>query len=96
MRGLIPPFLGSSLLWLMLFCLPIAQADEPVSRSKAAAIALAAFGGKVLSVEDVEKDPQPLEGEAANIQSNARYEVKLLQSGGRVKVVHLDEFGHIL
>lgn len=96
MLALARRFIGWGLAGFLCISIPIVGALEPVTRSKAAAIALAAFGGKVLSVEEVEKDPLPTEGESANAQPNVHFEVKLLQTGGRVKVVHLDEFGQIL
>ncbi len=80
----------------LLFFTAVAGAAEPVGRSKAAALALAAFGGKVLSVEEVEKTSQASDSDNPAINPEVFYEVKLLQSGGRVKVVHLDAAGNIL
>ncbi len=81
---------------LALLAMPQLWADEPVGRSKAAAIALAAFGGKVLSVDEAENEAASSEPEEPQAGPEVRYVVKLLQDGGRVKVVRLDAAGKIL
>lgn len=56
----------------------IAQADSNNGKSKAADAAKAAHGGKVLKVEEVEKNGHKV------------YRVKLLLDGGRIKIVTVD------
>ncbi|MEY4590503.1 MAG: hypothetical protein RL497_2579 [Pseudomonadota bacterium] len=71
----------------------VACAEESaISRTTAAQLAQQAFGGKVISVDEVEPQPTPIESEEPSPQTNARFVVKLMQNG-RVRVVNLDSHG---
>ncbi len=65
--------------------------DAPISRTQAAQIAQQQFGGKVISVDEVEPRSNPTDGEDVE-QAGTRFVVKLMQNG-RVKVVNLDDQG---
>lgn len=101
---------GSSLL-LSALATPLWADDDPIGRSRAAAIAQNAFGGKVLSVDEervptLDEQDEPASGAPASPETapdlalppveNLRYVVKLLQQGGRIKVIKLDATGKIL
>jgi nitrous oxide reductase accessory protein NosL len=87
------------------FCLLLALAaasasaeESAISRTQAAQIAQQKFGGKVISVDEVDSTPVINEDEnpqAPSSQNNARFVVKLMQSG-RVHVVNLDAQGQQL
>jgi nitrous oxide reductase accessory protein NosL len=85
--------------WRSLFCLVgalisgfVLAEDAPISRTQAAQLAQQQFGGKVISVDEVEPNITPSENEDAPEQVGTRFIVKLMQNG-RVKVVNLDEQG---
>lgn len=98
---------------------PLWADENPIGRSRAAAIAQSIFGGKVLSVDeekvsivdeakvsgaDDQGDPVYTEPPAPETTTDSipspvedvRYVVKLLQQGGRIKVIKLDATGKIL
>lgn len=58
--------------------LHLAQSEAAISKSKAADIAKARYGGKVLKVEEVEKNGSTV------------YRVKLLLDGGHIKIINVD------
>lgn len=66
--------------------------DAPISRTQAAQLAQQQFGGKVISVDEVEASSSTSESEDTAEQAGTRFIVKLMQNG-RVKVVNLDEQG---
>lgn len=84
-----------------LFSLAAASAsaeESAISRTQAAQIAQQKFGGKVISVDEIDS-PAVSEDESTQAvsppQNNARFVVKLMQSG-RVQVVNLDAQGQQL
>lgn len=89
--------------YCLLFSWACAQAnaeESPISRTQAAQIAQQKFGGKVISVDEIESAPSSGEDEAAAqatppSTASARFVVKLMQSG-RVQVINLDAQGHPL
>lgn len=90
---------GCFCLLLSLACTQASAEESVISRTQAAQIAQQKFGGKVISVDEI--DPAPATGEdegaqaAQSPQNNAHFVVKLMQSG-RVQVVNLDAQGHPL
>lgn len=85
--------------WFRVICLVgglmsnvVLAEDAPISRTQAAQLAQQQFGGKVISVDEVEANPSPTEGEDSAEQAGTRFIVKLMQNG-RVKVVNLDGQG---
>jgi uncharacterized protein with GYD domain len=73
-----------------------AWCDESINRSKAAALAQSAYGGKVISVDEITDDPAASDMEEPSPAPGTRFVVKLLQDGGRVRVLTLDAQGTIL
>jgi uncharacterized membrane protein YkoI len=74
---------------------PLVAAEEPsLSRTQAAQIAQQKFGGKVISVDEIELPSADGEDDPT-VQSGARFVVKLMHSG-RVQVVNLDAQGQPL
>lgn len=82
---------GFCYLLLSVTCLQASAEESAISRTQAAQIAQHAFGGKVISVDELEATPAADE-EDASVQTGARFVVKLMQSG-RVQVVNLDAQG---
>lgn len=81
--------------WCVLFSLLSAgvMAEEAaINRTQAAQLAQQKFGGKVISVDEVEPDPAVSDTEDAPNLAGTRFIVKLMQNG-RVKVVNLDAQG---
>ena len=75
---------------------PLLAEEDAVGRGRAAAIAQNTFGGKVLSVDEQEQVVTDGEGDDSSTDINVKYVVKLLQHGGRIKVIKLDASGKIL
>lgn len=77
-----------------------ANADESsISRTQAAQIAQQKFGGKVISVDEIDAPPAASDDDSSQAPqpsaSNPRFIVKLMQSG-RVQVINLDAQGQQL
>ena len=66
--------------------------ENSINRSQAAQIAQKTFGGKVLSVDELEPGVPSAEQDDTPPHPGTRFVVKLMQ-GGRVRVVNLDAQG---
>ncbi|RYD87663.1 MAG: hypothetical protein EOP50_20385 [Sphingobacteriales bacterium] len=76
-----------------LLCGQAAADETAISRTQAALIAQQKFGGRVISVDEIELPPALAEGEdASSDQVGTRFIVKLMQKG-RVQVINLDAQG---
>ena len=69
--------------------------ETAINRTQAAQMAQQVFGGKVISVDEIEPATPSAESEESTPQSGTRFVVKLMQNG-RVRVVNLDAQGTAL
>ncbi|HEY6527924.1 MAG TPA: hypothetical protein VIZ65_04460 [Cellvibrionaceae bacterium] len=76
------------------FLCGLAAAEETaISRTQAALIAQQKFGGRVISVDEIELPSESAEGEdTSSAQTGTRFIVKVMQKG-RVQVINLDAQG---
>ncbi|HMY40521.1 MAG TPA: hypothetical protein PK011_14450 [Marinagarivorans sp.] len=85
---------------ISLACIQASAEESSISRTQAAQMAQQKFGGKVISIDEVEPAPAASDEDASAqpappSQNNPRFVVKLMQSG-RVQVVNLDAQGQPL